>query len=170
MTSSGPRILRGAVFIALSPHGPSCGRSDHPVSRDAAAHAFATCDHGSERRKSEKSSGSEPQNRRTDPTVRDGLRYQLAHLGPQALISRAAVYAAAIAAVECEHDAQRSYREGGEHTRRDNDRAAQGRATSGRTTWHKTASRFGFALALWQPSLADPLDDPLVFPPERRVV
>jgi len=29
---------------------------------------------------------------------------------------------------------------------------------------------FGFALALWQPSLADPLGDPLVFPPERRVV
>jgi hypothetical protein len=30
MVSSGPRILRGAVFIVLSPHGPSYGRSTIP--------------------------------------------------------------------------------------------------------------------------------------------
>jgi hypothetical protein len=54
MTSSGPGILRSVGFIVRSPHGPSYGRIDHPVSRDAAAHAFATCDNDSGRRKSEK--------------------------------------------------------------------------------------------------------------------
>ena len=101
------------------------------MSRDAAAHAFATQDNDSGRRKSE----SEYRIRTSEPLdliqQSDGLRYQLVHLGPQVRISRAAQYAAVIAAVEREQGGQRSY-EKAENTRGMTVTASPPKGTPGR--------------------------------------